>query len=953
MNYQHYDQGGHYGIPSYPSQPARNQRDSLPSQGRRTPLAHYADAPSQRGPRGMMPVQPAQRQSAPYRPTENLYDGSAYGGPEYVDQVDWPLPAAPRPYAQSPRSGSPTGSAGGRRPPPRPQRPDYQPPPPNPPRQSRVSPSNQQYRPGPALPSQQVYHEPPQWTGDGYTSPSAGYPPPQPQHIYQQGAYIQANKRPPLGPPPTSRRGHPSYYPHVGPVHPIAEETDSMYGSTRGHSMVGNHDSMKSNASSNAIPIGIPDYYLQETESVTSQPGAERPFSSEHEYEDESPIDPSPTSGKDSRISQGTESSGISSTPPSPEPAPLVRQASLGRKSKPTLTTVRSAERMRKGSLGDGGLASLPSQQKGATSVTAPTMPFAASNAGPAPEPAVPYLKARERDVSGSVMSNAPPNVPAAGDVAALAAPRFFSANRSGDNLSHRTTSSEALGSGAGLLYPSSSESEREVKKNPPKERVGESGNVQQAFRERSPLANEVDPRETILAGLEGGGALPSSAAAAVRESDQLPKPSAGFSERAGKRRPPRLNVDVVREAEARGSLTSLSDLIKRATRLASNLDRGKTASRLGAGWISDEADASDNEKFGAKLNNRGSGSISDILANFPPPGLSTPPRSRGNDGDDARSGSITNWSSKLKRSHLPSDSDPGADSRERRRRCCGMPLWLFLLLLIALILLIAAAIIVPVVLIVIPRQNQTANSSTNTAIKTCQSQLTCQNGGANVITSMGVCQCVCVNGYTGSTCNTQSGAGCTSMTVGSMTDATIGNAIPRLLAGAEGNFSVPLNAQTLLGLFSGADLSCQSENALVTFDNSAGVKRDSSPTPTLNNRQAATSNGITYDTGAPPSPTNSSSSALTPSATASANSTSTLTQEDFARVAVLYVFQASGQLNDAVVAQENLQTYFKNAESGSGQTAAANNITLGNGFLCSLSGFNIKLSNGTTVGRS
>jgi hypothetical protein len=38
--------------------------------------------------------------------------------------------------------------------------------------------------------------------------------------------------------------------------------------------------------------------------------------------------------------------------------------------------------------------------------------------------------------------------------------------------------------------------------------------------------------------------------------------------------------MNAVRDAEARGSLSSLSDLIRRATKLASNLDRGKTASR-------------------------------------------------------------------------------------------------------------------------------------------------------------------------------------------------------------------------------------------------------------------------------------------------------------------------------------------------------------------------------------
>lgn len=47
-------------------------------------------------------------------------------------------------------------------------------------------------------------------------------------------------------------------------------------------------------------------------------------------------------------------------------------------------------------------------------------------------------------------------------------------------------------------------------------------------------------------------------------------------------RRPPRLDIDAVREAEARGSLTSLPDLIKRATRLAALMDKGRRpASRL------------------------------------------------------------------------------------------------------------------------------------------------------------------------------------------------------------------------------------------------------------------------------------------------------------------------------------------------------------------------------------
>lgn len=58
--------------------------------------------------------------------------------------------------------------------------------------------------------------------------------------------------------------------------------------------------------------------------------------------------------------------------------------------------------------------------------------------------------------------------------------------------------------------------------------------------------------------------------------------PRAMSEKRPGTKRPPKLDIDAVRDAENRGSLTSLSDLIRRATKLATNLDRDKTASRLG-----------------------------------------------------------------------------------------------------------------------------------------------------------------------------------------------------------------------------------------------------------------------------------------------------------------------------------------------------------------------------------
>jgi hypothetical protein len=65
------------------------------------------------------------------------------------------------------------------------------------------------------------------------------------------------------------------------------------------------------------------------------------------------------------------------------------------------------------------------------------------------------------------------------------------------------------------------------------------------------------------------------------KELEVLPKAAPTMSDkRPGGKKPPRLDMNAVRDAEARGSLSSLSDLIRRATKLASNLDRGKTASR-------------------------------------------------------------------------------------------------------------------------------------------------------------------------------------------------------------------------------------------------------------------------------------------------------------------------------------------------------------------------------------
>lgn len=166
------------------------------------------------------------------------------------------------------------------------------------------------------------------------------------------------------------------------------------------------------------------------------------------------------------------------------------------------------------------------------------------------------------------------------------------------------------------------------------------------------------------------------------------------------------------------------------------------------------------------------------------------------------------------------SSAESSPEPERRGRRCCGLPLWGFILILVIIIILIAAAIIIPVEFFVIRRQNGNANTQA-AAEQQCQNQLTCQNGGTNVVSS-GICSCICTNGFTGFDCSTSDSAGCTTTTISgdtNITNVTVGDAIPRLLSEASTNFSVPLSGSTIVSKLNAGNLSCSSENSLVTFD--------------------------------------------------------------------------------------------------------------------------------------
>ncbi|KAH7316539.1 hypothetical protein B0I35DRAFT_479372 [Stachybotrys elegans] len=297
-------------------------------------------------------------------------------------------------------------------------------------------------------------------------------------------------------------------------------------------------------------------------------------------------------------------------------------------------------------------------------------------------------------------------------------------------------------------------------------------------------------------------------------------------------RRPPRLDIEAVREAEARGSLTSLPDLIRRATRLAAMIDTGKRpASRFddlrdylggrASGGYPLEKDTSNDERYRSGL--------SDMLAAFPPPAQATrQPR-----GSWFRT---TSWPLAPGRRSMqqPPSSPPdvsrnlpsngSSQNKKAGRRCCGMPMWAFIMLVILLVLIIATAVIIPLQFFVFGTLGSQAVA--DNSLEDCRADLNCQNGGTNVL-SQGVCSCICTNGFSGSDCTIPSDAGCTTTDIvgpdgsssGSIENVTLGRAIPRIIADASSNFSIPLSGTAILARFNNANLSCIAQNSLVTFN--------------------------------------------------------------------------------------------------------------------------------------
>ncbi|KLU83304.1 hypothetical protein MAPG_02368 [Magnaporthiopsis poae ATCC 64411] len=337
------------------------------------------------------------------------------------------------------------------------------------------------------------------------------------------------------------------------------------------------------------------------------------------------------------------------------------------------------------------------------------------------------------------------------------------------------------------------------------------------------------------------------------------PQPTREYSQFSAIRRPPRLDLDAVKAAEARGSLTSLPDLIRRATRLAASLEKG----RRPASRFPDDMDPFQgrSEKNRSSDYEKHQSGLSDMLAAFPPPAqpVAQPRRSwRESVRDEISSWPLPARFSGMGRSRdtSPRDQEPalptynvagsgnGGDNgsngdpngsnaargeeKKQGRRCCGLPLWGFIILVIVLLIIITAAVVIPVEFFVVRRRANNGAGGAQPALTECQNMLTCANGGTNIVTSEGVCSCICTGGFTGATCTVPGANGCTttnvvdqSPNVGNnvINNVTLGDSLPRLIQAASQNFSIPLSVTQILAKFNAGSLSCLAENALVTFN--------------------------------------------------------------------------------------------------------------------------------------
>lgn len=389
------------------------------------------------------------------------------------------------------------------------------------------------------------------------------------------------------------------------------------------------------------------------------------------------------------------------------------------------------------------------------------------------------------------------------------------------------------------------------------------------------------------------------------------------------------------------------------------------------------------------------------MLNAFPPPASRNGRRSRGSwfrttswPLAPGRHGGVNGSDQNQEKSSFDDLND---EERPRpNRKCCGMPPWAFILLVILLLCMIAVAIVIPLQFFVFKTLGNQAESKSE--LEQCRSDLSCQNGGTNVI-SQGTCSCICTNGFGGSDCSEGGSAACTTTNLASMDpdsgieDVTIGRALPRLIVGASTNFSIPLSGTVILAKINSEDISCLRQNALVSFggratrigqaDSEVADMGDGSDEPldlsgdavVVDTDAVQTSTGDDRDEASPTAaptrvkrwtPITATEDLSNPEPTEADNESPTsrisspaynVTEEalDFARIAVLYVLQEQS-ITEASSAQTGLERFFNQASKANPQLEAptekdAMNVTFGGANSVDMVNYRIDLGKGIIGG--
>jgi len=342
-----------------------------------------------------------------------------------------------------------------------------------------------------------------------------------------------------------------------------------------------------------------------------------------------------------------------------------------------------------------------------------------------------------------------------------------------------------------------------------------------------------------------------------------------------GKRRPPPINMNAIAEGQARGSMTSLTGLLDRATKLHEVLATGRTASSINLhGFPDDLRDSTSTEHIMSLQGNSSAlntikllGGPRGYFVNHFPASTANVPRTNGaspirwpifNFPQSARSQNVTTRptdpygifdgrivpqdegiGSKLFPKYDPNDSTPtgplftspgGGNGREnddgkgpsvhRERRCCGLKVRTFVIVLIIIVILVIVAVLTPVFIL---RNRRASSSSQSLSLSQCEIQFRCQNGGASYLTGNPLqCTCLCAAGFSGGQCQTHDSA-CVPFTAkdDSANGTSIGSAIQPLLQVAQSNFSSQFNlsADRIIAQFSANNVSCASQNTLVILN--------------------------------------------------------------------------------------------------------------------------------------